>query len=245
MVYVPVLAGILTGGPAKARSALLVLAITALFFGRESLLALWRARRRHSPVPRTLGGALVLGAAALGSGAVLVVRYQLWGLVPLALAALTIMGLTLKAVACGEYRTIKNELAGIAGLCLGGPAAHYVCSGAWRVQAVWLWIWCTLFFWSSVFYVRLRVLSAGSKQADFQRVRRWSALYHGILALAVLAGFFTGVLPFPGALAFLPILARAGLGLVIRPRQLALLRVGLLEILYSLLFLTGISVALT
>lgn len=244
MVYVPLALGAWVGGANLAKLGLLVAATTMLFFARQALLELWLARRRRlSARPLWLAVAAYTAGAFL-CGVALVLGSGLYGLVPLALGALALMFISLYAFAKGEYRHLAHELLGVAGLTLTAPAAHYTGTGYWTAQALWLWVWCTLFFWSSVFHVRYRVLNAHQKNPAVRLVRHLSIAYHTLLSVVIGLSWWERHLPALAAAAFLPILSRAAWALLAQPRQVALKRVGVLEAIYSLIFLTGIGLAL-
>jgi hypothetical protein len=238
MLYVPlVLGGVVAGGGAW-RVILLGLSATFVFFGRESGLVWWRAKARRSDAGNAGIVTLVcLGLAAIAAGP-LIVFARLYGLALFGAASAGLLVWNARQAAKREERTMTTELLGIAGLTLTAPAAYYAGRAVWSMEAMWLWLLSALYFASSVFYVKLRVLSVHSRQPrELARIRRLCFGYHLALAAAIT------LLAQPGRfgafliLAFAPILVRAFWHLLRPGKQLVLKRIGLLEVLYSVVFL--------
>jgi hypothetical protein len=143
-----------------------------------------------------------------------------------------------------EDRSIMNELLAICGLTLTAPAGHYVASGQWGNTASWLWALSALCFASSVFYIKLRVYSVNHrKQYDHRRVRRSCALFHSFLLVALIFLFLSDNLRLFALMAFAPILARSFWRLFMPATRVNLTRAGILEIVYSLVFLILIALS--
>lgn len=238
MLYVPLLLGALVAGTGAGRVAFLALSATLFFIGRESFLGWWRARSRG----RDAGSAPKVAFLYLGLSAVvaapLVLYSALTGLIPLGLIAAALLLWNAQQAARREERTMFTELVGIAGLTLTAPAAHYVAAGRWESTAVWLWALSAVYFASSVFYVRLRVLTAYPKNPEeLVHIRRWCGLFHAGLALCLVIVVLGGQLHWLIFAAYLPVVTRAFRHLVRPARELVLRRVGVLEIVYSVVFL--------
>jgi hypothetical protein len=143
-----------------------------------------------------------------------------------------------------EDRTIVGEILAIIGLTMTAPAAHYVARGVWEHTALWLWALNALYFTSSVFYVRWRVLSAHARHEDErQQIRRHCAFYHSSLVVALGALALTGNVNLFILLAFAPAVGRAFWHLLKPAADLNLRRIGLLEIVYSTIFMVLVSLA--
>lgn len=244
MLYVPFVLGWLVAGRVGWPVLLLLLATTALFISRESLLIWWRARQRGrvaKPEGRLLIGYLALG---LLSGLPLLLVWQLYWLIPMGLIGVLLLVLNGQQAAQLEERSLGNELLAIGGLTLTAPAAYYAASGLWNGTAFWLWLLSALYFASSVFYIKLRVYRLNPrKQAEQQRAWRSCALYHSFLLLALLALWLTSSLPLFAVIAFAPALARSGWSLFKPVTQVNLRRAGFLEIGYSLIFLICLALS--
>jgi hypothetical protein len=164
--------------------------------------------------------------------------------VPLGLFGAFVLGVHLLQMRRREGRTLVGQVLAILGLTCTGPAAFLVARGAWSPRALLLWALCALFFASSIFHVKARVLSVQPRRAAaHDAMRRASAIYHAILLVALAAGVIAGRLhPFLIA-AFLPVVVRALLALVTPPGRLDLTRAGVMEIVYSLVFLVFVTLA--
>src|SRR5262249_7347799 len=125
---------------------------------------------------------------------------------------------------------------------LTAPAAFYVASGQWDSTAFWLWLLSALYFVSSVFYIKLRVYRLNPrKQLEQQRAWQNCAAYHSLLLLALSASVLTGNLSLFALIAFSPVLARTLWSLFKPATQVNLKRAGVLEIIYSLIFLVFVA----
>jgi hypothetical protein len=247
MFYIPFLLGILVGGRFNGAVLVLLVAASALFISRESLLIVWRSRGRgrvNAAAVRLLS--IYLGLA-LGGGLLLLLHYRLTALLWLGLPGLGLLLLNGRQAAQREDRTIPSEIMAICGMTLSAPAAHYAATGYWTATTWWLWLFSILYFTSSVFYVRFRVTSHHGRDPLYQeRIARALLVYHLLLPAI-------GWLPnFPAwstwaLLAFLPVVGRAIYhyhGHYHRPRAtLNLRQIGMHEIWYSLIFLVFATLA--
>ncbi|MCW5979962.1 MAG: YwiC-like family protein [Bryobacteraceae bacterium] len=248
MLYAPLVLGALAAGEGAGRIALLALAATFVFVGREPALA-WRRARVRGRDPDNAGRlALAYFALAAAVGAPLVVFERLYGMLALGGISAALLAWNSQQAVKREERTLATELIGIAGLTLTAPAAFCAGRGEWSSVALWLWLLSGLYFGSSVFYVKLRVLTAHAGQTpEWDRMRRLCFAYHiglAALALGVTASERFGVwVP----LAYAPVIARAFWELARPARTLSLRRIGILEIVYSIVFvaLAAAGVAVT
>lgn len=238
MLYVPLVTGVLVAWSFPLRVLLFVLSATFLFVARESSVSWWRAYRRGEHRADALERLIIyLGLAGL-SIAPLVFIDRLYLLAPLGLAALLLLAVNTEQAARREDRTIFGELLAIAGLTMTAPAAHYVALGELQPAAFWLWLLSALYFVSSVFYVRLRViLISPRKQAERKGAWRRCASYHVFLLVSLSLLTASDRLSFFVLAAFAPALARASWCLIKPGGQLVLKRLGLQEIVYSVVFL--------
>jgi hypothetical protein len=118
------------------------------------------------------------------------------------------------------------------------PAAYYSSRGVWGQYALILWAISAAYFASSVFYVKLRVTSLHAKQPDQKWRARWQCIgYHSFLLASLLALAVTTSLPLFVLIAFVPALARTLWSLLKPAESLNLKRIGISEIIYSLIFL--------
>jgi hypothetical protein len=244
MIYVPLLLGATAAGAWGVRIVWLAVAATAFLFAREASLAWWRARVWGRDPGNAGRMALFYSVLAAASGVELMLSNNLWGLGAFGAAATVLAIWHARQAARREERTVATEVLGIAGLTLTAPAAHYAALGRFETAGLWIWAASAAYFTSSVFYVKLRVLTAYPKQpGELARIRRWCWLYHAALALAAGAVVAFGAAPVALLLAYTPVLARAFWHLWRPAQRLVLTRVGLLEIAYSVLFLFWAALA--
>jgi hypothetical protein len=242
MLYVPFLLGVAVAGRVDWAALWLLLAMTALFFGRESLWRLRRARRQRRVEPglrRAFGVQLVV---FVGASFLLLAVHRLWGLLPIGALAAALLAFNLDRAAQREERSIATELVAILGFAAAAPAALYATTGAWPMRSVWLWGACLLFFSSSVFHVKTCVLAVQpQRRAAFVRMRALAVTYHlglaGIVALLIVLRLLH---PLVG-IAYAPVVLRALWGAARPPERLRLKRIGVLEIVYSVHFLVFAS----
>lgn len=244
MLYVPFILGVIVARALNLPVLLLLLSVTAFFISRESLLIWWRARTRGKE--STHAGRLLIFYIAISSlsGAPLILVYGMKMLVPMAAAGIILLVLNGRQATQFEDRKLSNELLVIVGLTMTAPAAYYAATGALDATAFWLWGLSALYFASSVFYVRLRIVSINPRKEDLKRrIRINCLLYHSFLVIGLVVLLATHRLPYFALIAFLPILARTYWNLLKPSRQVNLTRAGVLEIIYSLIFLLFISIS--
>jgi hypothetical protein len=242
MLYVPFAAGVLVAGKVNWGVALLLVATTAVFISRESLVAWLRAESRGRDAGGARRAALVYLALAAAGGLPLLLFYQLYWLAPLALAGAVLLAVNGKQGLEMEDRSIKGELLAIAAMSLTGPAAYYAASRSWDATAFWLWALSAVYFASSVFYIKLRVLRLNPRRAEAARqVSHYSASYHLAVLAALAALAAAGQLHLFAVAAFAPVIARALWSLAQPAKKVNLKRAGVLELAYSIIFLVFVT----
>jgi hypothetical protein len=243
MFFVPFAVGWLAAGRTGWPVVLLLIASSAVFLSRESLLY-WSRARHYRRSADDSGRALALYAAtAAAAGVPLLMVWKLYALIPFALVSATALLATAELAVRRQGRSAVTEFVAIATSALNAATAHYAATGRWTAEAAWLWALCTLYFASSIFYVKLRVQDAhGKRPDDVARARRRCASYHTGLVAALVALVITRSLPVFALLAFMPFLARAFAQVVSPSRQLNLKRIGWLEVAWSLIFLAVLGV---
>ena len=237
MLYVPFAVGWFVAGSSPFRLVLLALSVTFVFIAREPLLVWWRGRTRGRLNQEAFQfglGYLLLGALF---GVPLLVVYDLFWLTAIASLALVLLALNARQAVARKDRTIGGEMMAIVGLTMTAPAAFYAARGAFDVTALWLWALCTIYFASSIFYVKLRVSTINPHRDESGRQTRRCGFYHAFLLMLLLTLSFTGDLTAFALIAFAPVLARSFWYIARPARQINLRRVGLLEMVYSVVFL--------
>lgn len=247
MLYVPFAIGALVGASSSSSPAplfLLFLSTTFIFVSRESLLEWCRARVRGKPAPPSLRMLVIyLGAGGLSGAPLLLIYHRFWLALFAILTAFLLAFNTWQAVR-REDRTVIGETIAILGLTLAAPSAYYVASGSWNSTALGLWVICVLYFTSSVFYVKLRVHSLSRRREELRRQSWWRcAAYHLFLTTALLLLAATGSLDLFVLFAFIPVLSRTVWQLAKPGGKTNLKRVGVLEIVYSVVFLVFVTLS--
>ena len=242
MLCVPLVTGVLVAWSFPLRVLLFGISATLLFIARESSASWWRSHRRGERRTEALERVIIY----LGLGGLLIAPLlfidRLYLLVPLGLAALLLLAINAEQASKRVDRTIFGEVLAIAGLTMTAPAAHYVALGEWHPVAFWLWLLSALYFVSSVFYVRLRVnLINSRRQAERKIAWRRCASYHAFLLLSLFLLTASDRLSLFALAAFAPALTRASWSLIKPIGQLNLKRLGMLEIVYSVVFLIFIT----
>ena len=247
MLYLPFAIGALAfpGSWLSVAPLLLFLSsVTFIFVARESLIEWWRARSRGRPcAPARRIMLIYLGLGGL-FGAPLLLSYRLVWLAPIAILIALLFGFNTLQVARGKDRAVASETVAIVGLTVTAPAASYIASGIWNANTWLLWALCVLYFTSSVFYVKLRVHSLNRRREELKKQSwRRCAAYHVFLAAALVLLAATGDLNVFVLVAFIPVMARAVWQLARPARRTSLQRVGVLEIIYSVVFLVFITMS--
>jgi hypothetical protein len=242
MLYVPLAVGALVAWSLSVRLVLLALSVTFVFIARASLVALLRSRNRGRTDEQARRLTIAYLALAALFGAPLVFISRLYWLVPLAIATAILLMVNARKAVRGEDRTVAGEMVAIAGLTLTAPASYYVSRGVLNVTEIWLWVFCALYFASSVFYVKLRVTTINPRKEEARR-QSWKrcAFYHVFLCASLVLLAMTGSLNVFALAAFLPVLIRSFWYLANPVRRNNLQRVGWLEMVYSIVFLIFIT----
>jgi hypothetical protein len=250
MLYAPLfIAYAAAGNWASGRWALLAVAVTGAFLAREAAGRLIRKRGKRGAT----FWLCIYVVAAVATGLPLVHFAGPGPVVTVALAVVTLFALhSLLLVMPGRRRLDRSqwgEVLGVGALALTGPAAYAVATGKLNVTAWLIWAFCTLYFSSSIFYVKMWLAAArvktGWNAQTKRRVSRVNLLYHALLTAIVVmtAGAFGGLAGIALACAFAPVLIRAFLGSASLVNKLPnLRRVGMRETLYALSF-TGFLLA--
>jgi len=238
MLYVPFVLGVAVAGRVNWQVFLLLLSTTAMFIARESLLIYWRARARGRKAVEAGRTLILYLALAAAFGAPLIFWFRLFWLIPAGLIGAALLLINGRQAAQMEERAMISEILAIGGLTMTGPAAYYAASGRWELTAFWLWLLTMLYMASSVFYIKLRVYRLNPRKQAEQRQAWWScAFYHSFLLVALLSLIFVGSLSLFALIAFAPALVRTFWGMFNPKTKVNLIRAGILEIVYSMIFL--------
>jgi len=158
MLIVPLLLGMIIAPVGHGRVGVLVIAAIGFFLVRHPLAILVKTRRRTQTNRAWWWRWVVIyGGLTLLSGGWLVVEHGLWWLALMGLLGTMLLFFHLWLVSRRQDMSVMGELAGIAGLALGGPMAYYAASGRLDGTAAILWLINVLYFGSTVFYIKLKV----------------------------------------------------------------------------------------
>lgn len=251
MLYVPLATAVAIVGTLNLRVLVLSLAVTALFLSQRpygQLLSnptVWRDRGLRRRNVTWLAVYWSLGTFLFG---LLYFYYELRALPAFALLVLPVAAAFTVFLRKNRMRSVSGELAGICGLTLTAPLAHYAATGEVSSAGLTLWGLFLLYFASSVFYVKALVAaSLKSRSKDPSEAAPYSRLcgtYHvGLLALLGALVFFDRI-PVIGLIAFLPVITRGLWGLRRPQPKLNFARIGWTEVLYSLFFALATALAM-
>ncbi|MFT5369545.1 MAG: hypothetical protein ACI8V2_004523 [Candidatus Latescibacterota bacterium] len=247
MLYIPMIV-VLVGARADwAPAIVLVLTVTGGFLAQH-VMALMLRGRSHTGDGLWLivyGGLFLAGSSSLVT----------YGSISLLWFGIPIVFLMAWQLARSRFsrkrvdRTLSGEMLAIVGLTVTGPIALVVTRADVTSLAIGFWGLFALFFFSSVFYVKMRIqavqVKTGIKWMDRLRLGNGLLLYHMVLGLNLLVFMQTSEIGLFLAIAFAPIFIRAVWGVVSLSNTLPKLQViGGIEALYTLWFSGWVVVVL-
>lgn len=236
LVAPPVLGWAAAGGGPAGAGVFFAMGLLGAFLLRTPLGAPTEAGARRWSAAYAL-----LAAAGFGG---LGLAYGRWRLSVLGLPGAAALGVTLWNQARRRGMREANELVGIAGLCLGAPAAWFAASGRWEPGAARLWALCALYFAGPVFHVRMLVTRriamapgapvAARGKADAARLG--SLVAHAGALAAVAAAGRARLVPDWSVLPFALALAKTAWWGRYQPPRLELKKVGWQELGWTCVF---------
>lgn len=227
---------------------LLVLGVAAAMMARASLQA---GLRRH-PRAGARGWAAIWLTVAVGTAAVLAIGFSLPGMRTLAVAGIAYAGViyALSRPVRGRRldRTVWGEWLGAGGLALAAPAGYAVGGGDSLPTEAFLWFLMWAYSGSGIVYVKMQIAGLHHRELDSTELRRicgqGNLLYHLGLAAAVSVMALRGDEWLLVGTAFLPVIVRAFVGWWrLRAVRQSFVRVGLLEMAYSVWFAVWVGAA--
>ena len=239
MLYAPLLIAVLVIGKFALPALLFLLATTAIFLAHEPLSILVKLNPKRPSSPQIFRAAkiwlIIYLVIACAATAPLLFVYQRWLLLPFGVLLVVLLSTHIYLAAKREERSVGGEFLGVISLTLTAPGAYYVVTGRLEQMSVWLWLLNIVYFTSSIFYVKMRVSRFAKKNTA--QTLTWQCLaYHLALALALIICIWHGWLTAFAALAFLPIVLRALIGLKPQTGKLNLKRIGIAESIYTIIF---------
>jgi len=243
VLIAPILVGLAAaGGGPPAPVALFCAAALGGFLLRAPLQSLLSP----SPSPGAWAWLAADGVAAAAGALPLIFVYARWGLLGFAVVAAVLMVLNLRANLARRAFSFANEILGIAGLCLGAPAAFYAARGVLAPAAWQAWVLSAAYFVGPVFDVkaaalRHRAFSDASCRSDWERMKFLSLAYHAAaLAVVCLAAFFKWA-PAAAVLPFLAALHKTWSRGRLAPGRVDFRRLGFAEAGYSVFFALSVG----
>lgn len=244
MFSIPLVIGAAVGQQWHGQLLLLVVAALGFYLMRYPLATLVKTRKRPSPARASLWKWAIVYAATAGiAGTILIVAYRLWWLAPMALLGVLLVAYHLWLVSQRREMTLPGELSGIVGLALGAPMAYYVGRGTLDETALALWLVNALYFGGTVFYIKLKVRQQPKQSPPPPIPARFRAAsacltYHTAALAITIALAMLAIAPLWIPLAFLPVLAKAlyGTWQWQDRRSLSLVRLGIIEMVFSVAF---------
>src|SRR5512145_1575263 len=110
MLYVPFVLGVLVAGRVGLPTLWALLAMTALFFARETLWRLRRARSRQRPAAALWRALAVEAAIVVLCGSLLIFSHALLWFAPLGVVGLLLLGFNLERTEQREERSVAAQL---------------------------------------------------------------------------------------------------------------------------------------
>ncbi len=243
------LVALITGGAAGFstfsdlhRMLWLTLAATAAFCLRtplENSLPASPLRARGSSERRWVSAATVTYALSCALGVGMLVDDGTLGLIwKPAIVAAGLFGLRAVLKRWGRHGRLLGEITGAFGLGVVAVAAWSVAAGRFDSEALVLWLMNGLFAANQILYVQLRMRETRlSKRRSLSGEKLFFLAGEALIAMVLIAGWQTGLIPGLAVLGFLPILARGGVWSFRRSRlPLRIHRVGKTELVYAILF---------
>ncbi|HEY3930331.1 MAG TPA: YwiC-like family protein [Candidatus Koribacter sp.] len=244
MLLVPLASGAAVGflrGNNVASFVLLLVTALGLFWLRtpaESLMGTSPTRAQTIP-ERWLAAKFVLLLATVSAVALTAL---LWGgrnLVVLVIGgvALAAFGLQVLARSISRHYRMAAQMIGAAGLSATAPAAYYVVTGHFDQTAAGLWLANWIFAGDQIHYVQM-TLHHSKVRGFVERLSRGLGFFFGQAMMfgAVFGACTAGVLPKFVILAFLPVVLRGAWFFFKKPAPLALVRLGVSELMHSISF---------
>lgn len=241
IVAIPYLTAAAIAGSVRAAVLTGALAVLLVFLARYPLeILLIPAAHTRAGRPdrdKVQRYAWVYGVLAAGAGACLLVFWQLYLLVPLALAGLALFGLRVWWGRSREERSVAAEVTGTVGLTLTALVAWICATGGLNSTGWLVWGLNALFFSSGIVYVKARIGARLARQrGETASGATFAVVFHALVLLSVLgmvsARWFSPWVAVPYGLA----VARAVWGLSASEKAFALRRLGWSEVGLSAVF---------
>lgn len=171
----------------------------------------------------------------------LVFKYRLKLLIYFGIIGLLLLIINIYFVLKKKERTFIGEISAIAGLSLSAPAGYYSLTGSIDFKAIILWILNGIFFISSVFYVKLRVSFFIRNEEKIRKSKMLCLIYHLFLFLFIVSLILGKKISYFVFFSFMPVIVRGILPLIFEPSRFNIKKIGITELVYSLIFMIFIG----
>ena len=247
VLYVSFLSGAASVGRFEVEILIFWVVVTAFFLARHPLSRLARLRA-VGPIDADkfnywMYWFVIYLGVGLAATVPLLFYYQLWYLIPMGSVAVLVLLAHLYLSGKRAERRLLGEFLGVFGLTLAAPGAYYVMQGRLDDVGLLLWFWNLLYFTSGIFYVKMRV-GCFARKPDAHLLLWQCAFYHLLVFFLVTTCVWWGGVSPLFLIAFLPIVVRAFVGMLIRRRGLNLKRIGYTEIGFTVIFVVFLVLAL-
>ncbi len=247
VLYASFLSGAASVGRFEMEILFFWVVVTALFLARHPLSRLARLRA-VGPIDADkfnywMYWFVIYLGVGLAATVPLLFYYQLWYLIPMGSVAVLVLLAHPYLSGKRAERRLLGEFLGVFGLTLAAPGAYYVMQGRLDDVGLLLWFWNLLYFTSGIFYVKMRV-GCFARKPDAHLLLWQCAFYHLLLLFLVTTCVWWGGVSPLFLIAFLPIVVRAFVGMLIRRRGLNLKRIGYAEIGFTVIFVVFLVLAL-
>jgi hypothetical protein len=244
MLLIPLLTGALAGHPRGERILwILTFAVAALgLFCLRTPVEAWleiSPLRPQTNVERKLTYHSILIYASVSGMALafLLLSVRAYGLLLLGAAAATTFLLQALLKQLGKATRMNAQLTGAVALTSTAAGAYYLATGRLDRSAIMIWAANWLFAADQIHFVQLRIHSARASTPAEKFVSGRSFLLHQFTTLLFLGVIWqAGWLPGLALLAFGPIFFRGLAWYLESPRPLEVHRLGISELLYTLVF---------
>ena len=251
MWSVPLIVGAAVAPVWQWRTLILIVAALAFFLVRYPLATLIKTRKRPT-IDRAwlLRWSIGYGLIAAFSGAWLILIERLYFLIPIGLIGATLVAFHLWLVYRNQEMSAYGDLTGIAGLALGAPLMYYAASGQLDGTAMLLWLVNALYFGGTVYYIKLKVrqqprLPAPDRLGERLVKAKACLTYQGVVLTVIIALVAVDHVPALLPLAFVPMTLKVLYGAARwqDKQSLSLPRLGVIEVIHSVLFAVLVIVA--
>lgn len=248
MLAVPLLISLAIAPAWRWSSLLAVVAVIGLFLVRYPLETMIKTKRRDSVL---IVWAIIYASLTILCGGWLLVIDRLIWLIPIGLIGAALVLLRWRLALRRQEMSALGELSGIAALALGAPIVYYAVSGQLDWTALALWLINSLYFGGTVFYIKLKVrqqprVPAPDRISERLIKAKACLTYQAVtLIIVVVLGLLQSV-PMLIPLAFVPMTLKVLVGAYHwqDKHSLSLPRLGIIELVHSVLFAALVMAAL-